>query len=340
MEKKREHWIDSARGFLISCVVLFHAVGATASALGEYAPAALNTIYKFVEAFNMPSFFVLSGLLWPVCPRSFSEFFVRKVRRLIVPYFIFGGIAALMYLIFARKCGLRCDGWWQPFLSIIHAGNWPDGNGFRFNSPLWFLPCMFVVETVYYLIWRYSGRVWQQLAVFFVVASIWPYAPKLLPWGFTLAGKYLVFFMLGVFLSKLHVGLGFGKCAGNVVAAGGWFMGMIFLFLISVHTLVGWTLKTGLISICAIGLGASMRGKWIQWCGLSAMGIMLVHKPIISVMQPLLKCLIPYPASMKVVLTCLFALSIISASGFVVALIRRCCPFALGEFTQAKRRAV
>lgn len=77
-------------------------------------------------------------------------------RRLLVPYFFWGLVSVGVFLVMMSIMGaLKSNNgyygarmvpgdWWQPLISLLHAGGWPKGNGFRCNSVLWFLLVMFL----------------------------------------------------------------------------------------------------------------------------------------------------------------------------------------------------
>ena len=82
-ERSRTEWVDIAKGIGIVCVCLGH--------LG------IESIDRVVFTFHMPLFFILSGMfLNGNVP--FSEFIKKKSKRLLVPYYVTGGI--ICFLVF------------------------------------------------------------------------------------------------------------------------------------------------------------------------------------------------------------------------------------------------
>ena len=76
-ERSRTEWVDIARGIGIVCVCLGH--------LG------IESIDRVVFTVHMPLFFILSGMFLNG-DVPFSEFIKKKSKRLLVPYYVTGGI--------------------------------------------------------------------------------------------------------------------------------------------------------------------------------------------------------------------------------------------------------
>ena len=84
MKKQRIVWIDTAKGICIILVVLYH------SLIHTHADFLLrNTnVENFLSAFRMPLYFALSGIFFKTYS-SFSNFVIRKINKLIVPFLFF-----------------------------------------------------------------------------------------------------------------------------------------------------------------------------------------------------------------------------------------------------------
>ena len=149
----REVWIDRWKGLLILLVVVGHVVGGAAHLATDAARPWLEGVYRVIYLFHMPAFFALAGCCWKPATGSFAAFALKKAKRLLVPYAVFGVASVVLYLllqqVFLARTGAGAGGHyaamggengWRPFLSLLHAGGWPHGEGFRANTPLWFLP--------------------------------------------------------------------------------------------------------------------------------------------------------------------------------------------------------
>ena len=158
----REAWIDQWKGLLILLVVVGHVVGGAAHLTTGISQEVLEGVYRVIYLFHMPAFFALAGSCWKTDSGGWLNFLKKKVQRLLIPYAIFCIISAIIYMVFQQRvlsevgsgvgghyATMGGEPWWQPFLSLLHGGGWPAGQGFRANTALWFLPCLFSVEVIY-----------------------------------------------------------------------------------------------------------------------------------------------------------------------------------------------
>lgn len=136
----RVSWIDNAKFIGIFLVVLGHLP------IPEYA---INFIYSF----HMPLFFFISGYLFDVNKYdSFFKFFKHRFRQLLVPYFFFNVITYFFWLLIGRRFGNDSSADISVFTPIIGIFYGTDtGNYLIHCGSLWFLPCLFLVEIIYYM---------------------------------------------------------------------------------------------------------------------------------------------------------------------------------------------
>jgi len=139
--ERNELW-DYLRGMAMISVLLHH----SGVPIGEY-----------ILAFHMPLFFVLSGYIDYESGKQ-KEFWVylkKKILRLIVPYFLFEAVNLLLW-----QAELMLMGGWQDVTealkSIFLVLN-TDGYMGLYGR-LWFLPCMFVADIIFYFVKRYFSR--------------------------------------------------------------------------------------------------------------------------------------------------------------------------------------
>ncbi len=72
--KERNKWIDIAKGITIILMVLGH------TTIPDVAS-------RFIWAFHMPLFFIVSGWMTNWVKYGVSEFTIRKFRNLMIPFF-------------------------------------------------------------------------------------------------------------------------------------------------------------------------------------------------------------------------------------------------------------
>ena len=133
VSRKRIEWIDLAKGFCILLVVFDHAFNALGD--GDY-PLRLQ-----MSAFRMPLYFILSGLFFKQY-ESLWGFLKRKVNKLLIPF--------LFFLIFTSIL---------PFFIVHHYVQWKlliFRGIIVYNSPIWFLLCLFIDNVIFYLIQMFS----------------------------------------------------------------------------------------------------------------------------------------------------------------------------------------
>ncbi|MGY4537148.1 acyltransferase [Mucilaginibacter sp. UYNi724] len=191
--RKRIMWIDYAKFIGIFLVVLGH-------------QSISKPLSTFIFAFHMPLFFFISGYLFKVDKGvTYQAFFVKKLRQLMLPYLIFNVITYLFWFFIGRKFGNDASSevsWLKPIIGMFY-GNGIDGYLIH-CIVLWFLPCLFITENLFFLLVNNKNIKIQQLTlVILVIAGYIDYRFNLprLPWGFNLAIVALVFYA-SAFLCK------------------------------------------------------------------------------------------------------------------------------------------
>ncbi len=193
-KSERFEVLDIAKGIGIFFVVFAH-INST--------PALLAYIYSF----HMPLFFMISGMLFnkEKYPH-FSCFIKRRIKTLICPYVLF--YIASLCIVFLLQCATKGFSWtllhkfYENFLQMFLS----QGSAKVINAPLWFVPCLFAVEIVYYFVSKIKGR---YNIVIIAVSSVltfcgWllesgylPFDNKILPWSLDSALFALGFYAFG-----------------------------------------------------------------------------------------------------------------------------------------------
>lgn len=212
MTATHEAWVDRWKGILIFLVVLGHVVGGGYHLADAMTQPVLGLIYKIIYFFHMPAFFLVAGYTFH--EMAWRPYLTGKFRSLVVPYFVFGLVSMVIYTFAAEMVKVafsvhattdRYDeqltasivNWWYPLVSLLHGGGWPNGEGFRCNSVLWFLPCMFCTMVLFRTIVRLGGVIMTAIAFLGLGLDLSNVVPSGLPWGISKIAGYLPYVILG-----------------------------------------------------------------------------------------------------------------------------------------------
>ncbi len=138
-EEKRLQYIDLAKGFSITEVVLYHIFVHLDN---------VPTIVNSISLFRLPLFFFLSGLFFKEYD-GFTDFFRRKVNKLLIPFAFFYFVTS-----FAMPNILNILGHTVKHTeSLGLSGLWAFIVEEEFsNSSLWFLWALFLLSLYFYAI--------------------------------------------------------------------------------------------------------------------------------------------------------------------------------------------
>ena len=338
----REDWIDRWRGLLMLAIVAFHVAGAMISSSTEEAKVVLTSVTDMFATFHTRGFFVIAGLLWRPGLR-FRDFLLRKAKRLLVPYFLFGLVWALLFALLGNHFDVLAATdaqtatlpFWKPFLSVLLANGWPEGIGFRVINALWFLPCLFLVETIYFWIDRMiPARSWQLalLPVCFALNSL-VFKPDLF-WSLNLVPRFMACFIIGRALGRL-VGLKVNRLWALSAS-------IILFFIVSQPHIVksivklagiaGWSdFLRGMCGVIACAMLAQViRLRLLALFGCATMGVLVTHKAFIMGMQ-IFRFQFYNPTLTLSILT-MMTITVSLISFYVTCIIRKYCKWSLGEF--------
>lgn len=298
-------WIDRYKGFLIILVVMGHVVGGAYHIAQEVAQPFLHYAYLTIYAFHMPAFFFVAGITWRIKDgETFGAFVVKKAKRLLVPYAIFGLASTVVYCLMVADVQTTLQGaqttnyyqdkfagrWLECLIGLLHAGGYPNGEGFRMNSVLWFLPCMFTTEVIYYVIEksRWLGRFGFAVVILCVALAIGlPRIGLESPWGVACAPHYLLFMMLGRVWGKGEwtiSGMRMGMRSAALLAGSMAFATVVWALPNPWIQVEQWPWRVVYMALAAIGcvlfaeIAKVLEGRWLAACGMASMGIMLMHK--------------------------------------------------------------
>ncbi|MGN0161880.1 MAG: acyltransferase family protein [Lachnospiraceae bacterium] len=208
---KRYDYVDIAKGLGIILVILGHIVY-------EYVP--------FCGSVHIPLFFLLAGYLYDMEKSysvSYGEMVKKRVKRLLIPYFVYNLILYAKYLLklaltheFTLNLGFRALLGFV-YSSAIFYKNVPTENnfeGFVFgNGPLWFLTAMAVASVVFYFVIYYVLKhrfdvrkiVISSIVLCVVSWLLCRFLPVYLPWSFEMALLGCVFMLVGLCMRRYNI---------------------------------------------------------------------------------------------------------------------------------------
>ena len=168
-----------------------------------------ENLCKFISIFRMPLFFFVSGYLVSFKDIAFKDFLQKKLKTLILPYFWFAVITFLFWYFAGRKYGDDALNPGDPvkFLLGIFLAI-PSKEFLGFNIPIWFLPCLFFTESLFFMIRKhFANREFLLIIPLFVIGLfIKEITPIPLPWGLNISICALLFFYTGYLLRKQGFG--------------------------------------------------------------------------------------------------------------------------------------
>ncbi|OAD45807.1 acyltransferase family protein [Polaribacter atrinae] len=191
--RKRIDWIDQAKGFGIILVVY-----------GHNFPVIENYIYSF----HMPLFFIIAGIFHP--KKSNFDVVKRRVRQILVPYFLWSFILFLFWFVIGRKFGESASlelSSLKNFLGIFYAQG--DKEYMNWGIPMWFLPCLFLTFLLFWLIRKIVKNTAIRLILIITCVILGFLIPKLTDvsffWSLDVAFVSLLFYAFGYYSKKYWV---------------------------------------------------------------------------------------------------------------------------------------
>lgn len=192
-DKKRIEWVDILRGISMILIVYWHIIIQCDK---------LSGLTKYMATFHIPIFFMISGFVFKIKEdKKYKSYIWEKFKRLMVPYFVFAFLFLIPFYIFEKEINI-C----KSIFGIFY-GNGNDGL-LKQNSPLWFLPCIFISYQFFYWIEKSSLKFKNKVKniyvyicsslLFLICGFISYFIPHFrLPWGIDVAIVLSFFFSIG-----------------------------------------------------------------------------------------------------------------------------------------------
>ncbi len=335
----RYRYVDYYKAVSIILVILAHATFANAG------------IVAWIHSFNMPAFFAASGLLLKSgsgysLPEAGGTLW-KRLQSIILPYFIW----ALVYASLTPQNVLRIL--YGSHVMLRSAGS---------LSSLWFLPTLFLAlcyfEAAKLIFKSRLGTPVKLIlmAASFAVAALLPRIKYQYPWnfnvsfyafGFVLLGN-LLFPCINAFRAKL---LGMGKWKGSLLCAAVTLLSLAGTLLyhfnipekaklvntadaiygnfpVFLVVAIFGTVFTAAVSVL-LDLLLPAKPDPLSFIGQSTLCILVTHKPIVQTLFRNLFSIIPVPAPVALIVTCVGTLAI---SCLLTLFIDRYLPILAGKF--------
>lgn len=186
---------------------------------------------KYIHVFHMPIFFFLSGYLFDATRvKNFKEFLMKKIRTLLVPYFLF---PIVIYYFWTIAYGIISKSNPETQLSLWKGIFTVNAIISPFGAVQWFLTCLFLVEIIFYIIIKTTKNNKISLSSMLILLSLMGYFYTSvihfrLYWGLDIALTALVFYGLGYLFKNTK----YNKIKSFVLSPSIFKIGMFFILSI------------------------------------------------------------------------------------------------------------
>lgn len=284
--EKRRPYVDLCKGMGIILILLGHILKG-------------GPTRGWIYSFHIPLFFFLSGyVVSPANAAAIRTFISRRLRSIVIPYFCFAAIFYIYWALLERR--FRPDGAAipriQPLIGIVYGIG--GDRWLTFDSPLWFLPCLFSTLLALVVALKYVHSRWG-FGVLLLVCSIAAQLISrycghfLLPWSMNIVPASLVFCGCGHLVRSTGVFSGWNKSRYSFAS----YVALLASILLAhVNTPVdvaylrygGYLLfyPSALSGIAFVYFGCRVieGNRAIEIVGRNSLGIMCVHYPIVHVL--------------------------------------------------------
>ena len=133
----------------------------------------------------------------------------KKVKTILIPYFVFSILTYFFWFFLGRHFGEDKElaiPLLKPLVGILYSV--ATGEWLHFNTPLWFLTCLFIVAIIYYFISKVNKNSIRIILVFLIVLIGYLLSLTrliILPWSLNISLIAIVFLEFGFISKKLII---------------------------------------------------------------------------------------------------------------------------------------
>lgn len=312
--QRRMPEIDVLRGILIVTVVVGHAIQQYAAALGRPGAA----VESFIYSFHMPVFVFVSGFCASRMTRISGwdeerEFLMSRFSRLLVPYFVWGGIYFVLRLCFGGYARIPYD---YSKVAFFLGGYNPDG-------AMWFVWALFAATALVVLAVRRVSvpcLLGLSLLAFGILYYSCDWTADYLR-AILILPMYAFFILLGVLFRNRFAGAGVSTPLSRIPLL---FCGCCFALAYGLQTskissLFPWHLLTSVSAAfllhglaCGIANRCAFLKSSLALLGVEAMAIYVLGEPIkVGCRIALSKLGVPVAIAFPVMIVCMFVLPVL-----------------------------
>ena len=255
------NYIDVAKGIGILLVIAGHT---------------MFPCHTAIDIFHIPLFFVIAGITFKT-PNNISEFLIKKIDRIGIPYIFFTIISAIAATFFTK----------------VSAGN--------FNGPLWFLQTLFISLCIYALLRTVLTNNQVHFAIFLISVASYIFAKypqtDILPFHLSRAFAATVFIHIGyilrggeifitslskktlmsvitfsIYIATLYILYAYYNVSGNFMSGTIYANNYLLFYIASTSAIIMTLYISSIIN----------ENKILQWLGKNSLIIMCTHFPLIE----------------------------------------------------------
>ena len=321
MSDKRLHYIDILKGIGIILVILGHS-------------CISGKVYVYIFSFHMPLFFFISGYLY-INNNNFMNFVYKKIKTLLIPYICFAVITGIIYSLISNNFDL---------LFLLEKILYLKGEVLQLDSPLWFLPCLFFAEIIYYIVYKFADKDDKKIITALILLSLVGYFSKvILPFGIQIAFTGVVFMGLGNLFKKYELKIKISKylLLGLFIIGGAISLknGVINMYRLTYNNYIMFYVGALIsIFICFEVAKFIKTNNVLEYLGRNSLIFMATHIFVTKFMYELFKTYINSNQNFVItsILGAIFTIIAIVVSIPFVHLINNHIPFMIGKNTKRK----